>query len=200
MGAGRILTACGLGLAAWALAVGSAAAETAPVADPAVPAPVEGPPLPVDPFAVTSTQSKDNPVGVLAGLLGNDAAGSTMVLANQGVGLADTPPVNPLTSIGGLIGENFRMPSGDEVSPYVLQTNVEQGPFARVNAFKGAHALAHAGLGRMPGSQLGEPLPGVAPPPGTNIPAGLEQHYVPPAAPDEVPPPVPPFPTAVPAS
>lgn len=186
----------GLGLLTLLLSPGTASAEPEPVPDPAAPMPVEAPPVPLDPFAATSVQTKDSPVEVLAGLLGSDTAGSTMALANQGIGLTDTPPVNPLADIGGLIGENFRMPSGDEVSPYVLQTNVEQGPFARVNAFKGAHALGHAGLGRMPGHLLGTPLPGVEPPPGTNIPAGLEQYYVPPAAPADVPPPVPPFPPA----
>jgi hypothetical protein len=35
-------------------------------------------------------------------------------------------------------------------------------------------------LGQMPQEQLGEPLPGTAPPPGTNIPPGLGQFLPPP--------------------
>lgn len=49
-------------------------------------------------------------------------------------------------------------------------------------------------LGQVPQEQLGEPLPGTAPPPGTNIPPGLGQFLPDPAAPPDVvaPPPVPP--------
>lgn len=199
MSAGRILTACGLGLAVWALGAGSAAADPEPAPDPGVEAPLAAPPIPADPFTIVSTQSKDNPVGALAGLLGNETASSTMAMANQGVGLSAPPPMDPLSAIGMLYAQNFRMPSGDEMSPYVLQTNVPAGPFARVDAAKGVHALAHGSLGRVPGSELGQALPGIAPPPGTNLPPGLEQFYSPPDAPAEVPPPVPPFPTVIPA-
>ena len=196
------------------LGVGSSSADTAPAPDPGAEmmaeAPVDGPPVPADPFAVVSAQSKDNPIGTLAGLMGNntlmgnDAAGSTMAvpnptaLANQGVGLTGTPPVDPLASVSALFAHNFRMPSDDSVSPYVLQTNVPAGPFARVDALKGAHAVVHGALGRTPGFELGQALPGIAPPPGSNLPAGLEQFYVPPDAPADVPPPVPPFPLAAP--
>jgi hypothetical protein len=38
-------------------------------------------------------------------------------------------------------------------------------------------------LGQMPQEQLGEPLPGTAPPPGTKIPPGLDQFQPDPAAP-----------------
>jgi len=44
-------------------------------------------------------------------------------------------------------------------------------------------------LGQVPQSQLGEPLPGTAPPPGTNIPAGLGQNLPDPPAPGVPPPP-----------
>lgn len=37
-------------------------------------------------------------------------------------------------------------------------------------------------LGRVPKEQLGEPLPGTAPPPGTNLPPGLEEYLPDPAA------------------
>lgn len=40
-------------------------------------------------------------------------------------------------------------------------------------------------LGQLPQQQLGEPLPGTAPPPGTNIPPGLGQFLPPPT---EIPP------------
>jgi hypothetical protein len=48
-------------------------------------------------------------------------------------------------------------------------------------------------LGQVPQEQLGEPLPGTAPPPGTNVPPGLVQFLPdPPAPPDGAPPPPPP--------
>ena len=209
MGVGRVLTACGLAMAAFSLGVGSASAETEPVPVPGPDAPAEapvaGPPVPPDPFAVLSAQTKDNPVATLGGLLGYQAADSTVAaanpiaMANQGVGLTGTPPVDPLASVSSLYTHNFRMPSGDEASPYVLQTDVPPGPFARVDALKGLHAMLHGSLGRVPRSELGQALPGIAPPPGTNLPPGLEQFYVPPEAPADVPPPVPPFPLDVPA-
>lgn len=39
----------------------------------------------------------------------------------------------------------------------------------------------------MPGNELGAPLPGTAPLPGMNVPAGLEQYYVPTAVPAAAP-------------
>ena len=55
-------------------------------------------------------------------------------------------------------------------------------------------------LGQMPQEQLGEPLPGTAPPPGARIPQGLDQFQPdpppPPGAP--VPPPAPGAPPLVP--
>jgi hypothetical protein len=47
-------------------------------------------------------------------------------------------------------------------------------------------------LGQVPQEQLGEPLPGTAPPPGTNIPPGLVQFQPDPAAPPDGAPPPPP--------
>jgi hypothetical protein len=43
-------------------------------------------------------------------------------------------------------------------------------------------------LGQLPQQQLGEPLPGTAPPPGTNIPPGLVQFLPPPPDPNAPPP------------
>jgi hypothetical protein len=53
-------------------------------------------------------------------------------------------------------------------------------------------------LGQMPQQQLGESLPGTAPPPGTNIPPGLVQFQPDPAAPPDGAPPPPPAPGAPP--
>jgi len=53
-------------------------------------------------------------------------------------------------------------------------------------------------LGQMPQEQLGEALPGTAPPPGTNIPPGLVQFQPDPAAPPDGAPPPPSAPGAAP--
>ncbi len=116
------------------------------------------------------------------------------------IGLGTPPPgtdpgPDPMTLAQSLMPQNFRMPTADQVSPYALAPNTNPSPFARIDAFKGVHALAHSNLGRMPGDQLGQPLPGTAPPPGSNIPAGLEQFYtapIPVPAPEAAPPAVPP--------
>lgn len=143
-------------------------------------------PAPPDPFAAVSEQTKTDPAAALVALPTGGYGGSIADLFGQGVGLTGPSPVDPLAGLGMLLAQNYRMPSGEEPSPYVLQTDVPPGPFARLDAWKGTHALAHGSLGRMPGAELGQPLPGTAPPAGTNGPAGLEQFYVDPAT---VPPP-----------
>ena len=88
---------------------------------------------------------------------------------------------DPLASVGALFPKNYRMPTGELPSPYQLATDVEPGPFARVDGWKGLHAMLHGALGRMPGAELGQPLPGTAPPPGTAIPLGLVEFLPDPA-------------------
>ena len=186
----RLSAALACATAFWALASGIATADPEPApTDPALIGPEAAgdapPPAPVDPFAAASEATKSNPTGFLTQFLGPGGPS-----AGAGIGLSEPSPVDPLAAGWELLlPNNYRMPAGD--NPYVLQSGVAPGPFARVNAFKGQHAIAHGGMGRMPGSELGIPLPGTAPLPGSNVPAGLEQFYVPPAAPADTPPPVP---------
>lgn len=181
------------GVVAALAASGVAGAEPAPPPDPAVVAEApEAAAPPVDPFTVASEQTKSDQVGTLAGLLAGPSGASPVDVLNQGVGLTAPPPFDPLAAVGILYPQYYRMPSGEETSPYVLQTDVPPGPFARVDAFRGVHALIHGGLGRMPRGELSAPLPGTAPPPGTNVPPGLEQFYIPAEPPPLLPPPVPP--------
>lgn len=184
----RIWIVMGALVAGSLLGSGAAAADPDPAIPDPQPAevlPVEtvNAPLPVaDPFAAASQQSKADPGGALAQLLSGNGGSPAAAIAS-GVGLDGAPVVNPLANVGSLMAHNFRMPADDEVSPYVLQTDVPAGPFARVDAFKGLHAMLHGALGRMPGSELGQPLPGTAPPPGTAIPAGIEGFLPAPVAP-----------------
>lgn len=167
--------------ACWALASGIAIADPEPApSDPALIGDAP-PPAPVDPFVAASEATKSNPTGFLTQFLG---PGGTS--AGAGIGLSEPSPYDPLAAGWSLLLPNsYRMPAGD--NPYVLQSGVAPGPFARVDAFKGQHAIAHGGMGRMPGNELGAPLPGTAPLPGMNVPAGLEQYYVPTAVPAAAP-------------
>ena len=183
---GRSLLAAALAASLSGAGCGIAAADpAAPAPDPALvaAAPEAAVPVaaPAGGLAGAVEQVTVNPMSALAQLL--TGAGGPAGAVSQGVGLNTPPPVDPLAAVGSLMAQNFRMPAGDENSPYVLQTDVAPSPFARVDAFRGAHAMIHGALGRMPGDQLGQPLPGTAPPPGTNIPAGIEQFMAPPADP-----------------
>lgn len=183
-----------LGAAGVGLAILTAATATAdpPPPDPllVVPAPAAGAPLPgpatsaAPPSAAQQTTS--NALGAFTNLLAGPTGG---VLPTQ-----SGPGPNPLASIGLLLPQNFGMPTGDTASPYVLGDNTPSG-FDRIDAYQGVHALLHGALGRMPRDQLGQPLPGTAPPPGTAVPPGLVQYFDP-AAP-AVPPPGPADPSLV---
>ena len=150
----------------------------------------EAPPV-ADPFVTASQMTKQSPITAFADML---AQASPNVLLATAPGSA--PAANPLASVGMLMPKSYRMPTGDSPSPYLLTTGVDPGPFARVDGWKGLHAIGHAALGRMPRVELGQPLPGTAPPPGTAIPLGLVQFLPDPAelvAPDPtvlVPPPL----------
>jgi len=173
-----------LGVAALLVPNQTAVAEPAPPPDPAVVVPVDptvdaaaaAEPAP-NPFLTNSQVTKANP---LMGFIDMLSQSSPATLLNPPPAAGTAAAVNPLTGLDMLMPTSYGMPTGDAASPYVLG-EANNGPFARVNAFKGVHALGHAGLGRMPREMLGQPLPGTAPPPGTAVPAGLEQFYTDPA-------------------
>ena len=148
-------------------------AELVP-ADPAVDAAAAAVPAP-NPFAANSQATKENPLTAFTTLMAQPSP-ATLLVPPASTGTAE----NPLIGLDLLMPTSYGMPTGDAASPYVLG-EANNGPFARINAFKGVHALGHAGLGRMPRELLGQPLPGTAPPPGTAVPAGLEQFYADPA-------------------
>ena len=174
----RAITAIGLCLGAIIATPASAAAEPAP--DPALPAEVIGGEVPpvVDPLITTSQITRQSPLTAFVDVL-SQASPNVVLAPSTTPGGAPAP--DPLASIAMLTPKNYRMPTGELPSPYVLATGVPPGPFARVDGWKGVHAMIHAGLGRMPGAELGQPLPGTAPPPGTAIPLGLVQFLPDPA-------------------
>lgn len=165
------------GTAALVVAVAFAAGATAdpePPADPVAPVPEPG-------------VEMVGPLGALPGASGADfLLGQYPVPSAPGARAAAPPDVSVLDAGQFLDPLNYRVPTPDQVSPYELAPGTP-GPFARVDALKGAHAIVHGALGRMPLDQLSQPLPGTAPPPGTLLPAGPVQNLPEPPAQEQVP-------------
>ena len=173
------VAAAGLGVVAVA---GAATAAADP--DPGLPIPVPGgesaPPPPPDPLAAAATETRQNPVSAMADLIGSSTSPVTVFGESVPPGAPGGDQLVPPTS---LMPQYYRMPTADMTSPYLLTQDAPAGPFARVDAFKGVHALLHGALGRMPAADLGQPLPGTDPPPGFVLPPGPEQFLPDPAAP-----------------
>ncbi|WP_319436840.1 hypothetical protein [Mycobacterium sp. RTGN5] len=167
-------------------AMATAAADDLPPADPGAPAPP--PQQGFVPSGVALQDSLNGFAGILGGPAGNQMLlGQTPApaVAPGGNAPATPPDVQVLDGTQLLLPRNYRTQQGADdptPSPYDLQQGVPPGPFARVDGLKGVHAMVHGALGRMPADQLGQPLPGTAPPPGTNIPAGPEDFLPDPAA------------------
>lgn len=172
----------GAGIAASATAVADPAPADASA--PADPAPAPAPPgVPAEPDHSTLSS---------ANALINATAGGLILGQSATPAVPGSVPFNPpsadvFNAAQLLIPQNYRVPGPDQISPYPLSPAGQQSPFARVNEWQGIHAIIHGALGRMPADQLGQPLPGTAPPPGTNIPLGPEQFL--PDPPDAAPPP-----------
>lgn len=181
------LTTVGIGFAAVASSA-TAAADPDPTAPSDTAAPISAePPPPTDMISGAIAAAGQNPVAQLDSLLTSSPAPAAALGQST---LPNSPAADPLADISRMFPQYYRMPDSDTVSPYQLTENAPQGPFARVNAYKGVHALLHGALGRMPAAQLGDPLPGTAPAPGMVLPAGPEQFLPDPA--DPLPPTPPP--------
>jgi hypothetical protein len=168
------------GMAAMTVAVAFAATAGA---DPEPPAdPVAAPPEP--------GVAMSGPLGALPGPGADFLLSQYPVPSAPGAQPAAPPDVSVLDAGQFLNPLNYRVPTPDQVSPYELAPGTP-GPFARVDAMKGAHAIVHGALGRMPLDQLSQPLPGTAPPPGTRLPAGPVQNSPDLPASEQVPTPLP---------
>lgn len=178
------------------LAVGTAVASAATAtADPA-------PPVPADPAAPTGPPDPGPPataMGTMTGILGQSTSSPTgfdlllsqspvpAVPGNQpaapmGVSAVDSPQY--------LFGPNMKLSEQGQQSMYSAgPTDLNAPPPTdKWDAFQRAHGIWHQGMGRMDLGQLGQPLPGTAPPPGTNLPPGPEQ-FLPDVLPWGAPPP-----------
>jgi hypothetical protein len=113
-----------------------------------------------------------------------------------------TPPnLNPFNNGYGL-GQNLKPSAPGQGEQFDVAPGEEQSDVSRREWFGRYIDMYRAGmlkgglLGQMPQEQLGEPLPGTAPLPGTNVPPGLGQFLPDPA--DAPPPPAPGAPPLVP--
>ena len=177
---GKSVTRLIAGLAVTGAALsGAPAAAADPEPAPADPVnPVVDAPPPVDP----GVQSL-GPLGALTG--GDGGTHDQLVLGQRMPGPGDPAvPNTDLLSAGQFLNPTrYRVPGSDAENQYQLPSGVP-GPFARVDGLKGLHAMLHGAMGRMPAPQLSEPLPGTAPPPGTNIPVGPVGNLADPGAAD----------------
>jgi hypothetical protein len=210
------------------VATAVALAATA-VADPAPPdpAPAPGdpaapPPPPAGPFipgiganmgpeglAVLSQRGQDGNPGQLGlppltGLDLGSVLGQNAVPSPPGADPGAIPNLNPFNNGYGV--QQCLKPSApgkcDEfgVAPEDQNADVSRRQWlGRYFDMQRAGMLKGGMLGQMPQEQLGEALPGTAPPPGTRIPQGLDQFQPDPAAPPDGAPPAPPGPGAPPA-
>jgi hypothetical protein len=206
------------GLAAGMLAAGAAVASAATAAAddiPPPPAPTEPAPPPAAPAPAGPTGFLP-PAGTLQNFLpeGGMAPGSgyDFLLGQEPIPTAQggqpTPTVvgedgQPVpaapqqtildpSAIQAMKPTNFSLAGQGQQSMYSYTPAAPGAPPPTfIDNARGAHGIWNYGMGRLTTEQLGEPLPGTAPPPGTNIPAGLAPDPNDPSAP---PPPQPPFP------
>ena len=178
-----IVAAAGVGLLAGTGGIAVAAADPVAPAEPSVPFQIDGVTPAPAPQTILGQFAQVDPSGsfnTLVDLLGNSPQPPMVGQTPPPPGAA--PGTDPWTLSQLLAPQNYRMPTADQASPYALAPNSNPSPFARIDAWKGVHALTHGSIGRMPGDQLGQPMPGTAAPAGSNLPPGLEQFYVDPAA------------------
>jgi hypothetical protein len=180
------------------LAVGTAVASAATAAadpPPPVPADPAAPAEPPDPGAPPSA------MGTMDAILGQSTtspAGFDLLLGQSPIpGVPGSQPVgiSEVNTPSYLFGPNFKLSEQGQQSMYSNgPTDLNAPPpNGRIDAFQRAHGIWHEGMGRLDLGQLGQPLPGTAPPPGTNLPPGPEQFLPdPPPPPGAPPPPLPP--------
>lgn len=162
-----------------------------PGVPPAPPPPPGAPPAPVPPSA-QPLRSGGGLMEILRGMnLGEMVLSQHPVPAVPG-GQPSAPPGPEALNAGQFMDPyNFRKPPPEQVNPYVLGEG-DPNAGGRINGMKGVHGYWHSMFGKIPREELSQPLPGTAPPPGTNIPAGLGNNLPGSALPDAPPLPAPP--------
>lgn len=147
--------------------------------------------------------------GLLGMPVGTPGLGLSTVLGQNakpsppGSGTGTVPNLNPLNNAYGP-AECLKPSAPGKCEQFGVEPGQENADISPHDLFHRYIDMYHDGrlkggsLSQLSQQQLGEPLPGTAPPPGTNIPPGLEQYYEPPAPPAApgapVAPPAPPAP------
>jgi len=176
-------------------------------ADPAAPPPPPGPPLPgfgtpLGPggLGVLAQNGQPGEPGALGappviGLDRTSVLGQNAVPSAPGPDPGVIPNLNPFNNAYGV--QQCLVPSAPgkceqfDVAPGDENADVSRREwFGRYIDMYRAGMLKGGLLGQMPQEQLGEALPGTAPPPGTNIPPGLVQFQPDPAPPPDAPAPL----------
>jgi hypothetical protein len=212
----RSTVAAAAGLVALAAAVAFPAAA---VADPLPPdpLPVPGDPAPPPPapnvpvigaplgpsgwniLAQNGSQAAPGALGApqdISGLDRNTVLGQLPAPAAPGTGPGAVPNLNPFNNAYGLPQCDVPSAPGKceqfDVAPGEEHADVSRREWLGryIDLYRDGR-LRGGLLGQLPQQQLGEPLPGTAPPPGTNIPPGLGQYLPDPPAPADGAPPAP---------
>lgn len=199
-------------LAAGVLTVGAAVASTATAAADEPPPPADPAPAPTGFLPPAGTLQSFLPEGGMAPGSGYDfLLGQAPLPQAQGgqpapvivgadgqpVPAPQSPTILDPQAIQALRPTNFALAGQGQQSLY---SNTPAAPDAPPPGFlenaKGAHGIWNYQMGKLDPTQLGQPLPGTAPPPGTNIPLGLVDNLPDPSAPPPAgtPPTVPPPP------
>jgi hypothetical protein len=208
--------------AAVAFSATAVADDGPPPPDPAVPVDLAAPPPPAGPvipvlgaplgpegfniLAQNGAPAAPGALGVPAAIDTNPQAllGQNQAPAAPGQG-APGAPINLNAINNAYVLPQNEKPSapgkGAEVGVDPGQENADLGRYSYLQQWHDLYKngnLKGALLGRVPEDQLGQPLPGTAPPPGTNIPPGLVQDLPDPATADPAaPPPAPGAPVPV---
>jgi hypothetical protein len=179
-------------------------------ADPADPAPPPPPgpnipllgPLGPNGFNLLTQTGQDSVPGGLGapavnGLDRNSMLGQNLVPSAPGANPGIVPNLNPFNNAYGVQqnlvpsapgnGQEFGVAPGDENSDVTRREYLGR----YIDMYRDGR-LKGGLLGQVPQEQLGQPLPGTAPPPGTNLPQGPVQFLPDPVDPNAPPPPPPP--------
>jgi hypothetical protein len=221
-----VSSATAVGLATFGAAVAFSATvaaeppppEPAPVPLPGEPAPPPPPPGPTIPalgaplgpagFGVLAQNGEPaNPAALgappVTGLDRDTVLGQNALPSPPGSGPGVVPNLNVFNNAYG-VQQNMKPSAPGQGEQFDVAPGEENADVSRrewlgryIDMYR-AGMLKGGLLGQMPQEQLGEPLPGTAPPPGTNVPPGLVQFQPDPAAPPDGAPPPPPAPGAPP--
>ena len=180
--------AAGVAAVGAALAFSATAAAEPPPPEPVPPAPADpAPPAPTGFLPPAGTVQNFIPDGGLAPGSGYDFLLGQAPLPSVTSGQAGQPPA-PGTildpqAIQALRPTNFALAGQGQSSIYSYTPAAPGAPPAGfLENARGSHGLWNYQMGKLDPGQLGQPLPGTAPPPGTNIPVGLAPDIPDPAA------------------